>query len=139
LTGEIEVEVTGVVGVSPALWYFRYIASIFLTTQTTVLGGCQAKSSQTDRHKVIELVDDESTKYIAQLSNTCTSYLRDYNNDDLEKVLRYFFTALKKEDGSYYTGDSNFAILCGYNATSNVMGNTYIFSRIQISEILKPL
>jgi len=23
--------VTGVVGVSPALWYFRYIASIFLT------------------------------------------------------------------------------------------------------------
>jgi hypothetical protein len=31
LTGEIEVEVTGVVGVSPALWYFRYIASIFLT------------------------------------------------------------------------------------------------------------
>jgi hypothetical protein len=24
-------EVTGVVGVSPALWYFRYIASIFLT------------------------------------------------------------------------------------------------------------
>ena len=31
LTGEIEVEVTGVVGVSPALWYFRYIASIFFT------------------------------------------------------------------------------------------------------------
>ena len=58
LTGEIEVEVTGVVGVSPALWYFRYIASIFLTTQTPVLGGCRAKSSQTDRHKVIELVDD---------------------------------------------------------------------------------
>ena len=27
------VEVTGVVGVSPALWYFRYIASIFLTLQ----------------------------------------------------------------------------------------------------------
>jgi hypothetical protein len=36
LTGEIEVEVTGVVGVSPALWYFRYIASIFLTTQSPV-------------------------------------------------------------------------------------------------------
>jgi hypothetical protein len=31
LTGEIAIEVTGVVGVSPALWYFRYIASIFLT------------------------------------------------------------------------------------------------------------
>ena len=31
MTGEIAVEVTGVVGVSPALWYFRYIASIFLT------------------------------------------------------------------------------------------------------------
>ena len=31
LTGEIVVEVTGVVGVSPALWYFRYIASIFFT------------------------------------------------------------------------------------------------------------
>ena len=31
LTGEIAVEVTGVVGVSPVLWYFRYIASIFLT------------------------------------------------------------------------------------------------------------
>jgi hypothetical protein len=30
LTGEIPVEVTGVVGVSAALWYFRYIASIFL-------------------------------------------------------------------------------------------------------------
>jgi hypothetical protein len=29
LTGEIAIEVTGVVGVSPALWYFRYIASIF--------------------------------------------------------------------------------------------------------------
>jgi hypothetical protein len=28
---EIAIEVTGVVGVSPALWYFRYIASIFLT------------------------------------------------------------------------------------------------------------
>jgi hypothetical protein len=28
---EIAVEVSGVVGVSPALWYFRYIASIFLT------------------------------------------------------------------------------------------------------------
>jgi hypothetical protein len=31
LIGEIAVEVTGVVGVSPFLWYFRYIASIFLT------------------------------------------------------------------------------------------------------------
>jgi hypothetical protein len=31
LTGEIAIEVTGVVGVSPALWYFRYRASIFLT------------------------------------------------------------------------------------------------------------
>jgi hypothetical protein len=31
LTAEIAVEVTGVVGESPALWYFRYIASIFLT------------------------------------------------------------------------------------------------------------
>jgi hypothetical protein len=31
LTGEIAIEVTGVVGVSPALWYFRYIVSIFLT------------------------------------------------------------------------------------------------------------
>ena len=31
LTGEIAVEVTGVVGASPALWYFRYIVSIFLT------------------------------------------------------------------------------------------------------------
>ena len=31
LTGEIAVKVTGVVGVSPALCYFRYIASIFLT------------------------------------------------------------------------------------------------------------
>ena len=31
LTEEIAVEVTGVVGVSPALWYFRYIASICLT------------------------------------------------------------------------------------------------------------
>ena len=31
LTGEIAIEVTGVVGVNPALWYFRYIASIFLT------------------------------------------------------------------------------------------------------------
>ena len=31
LTREIMVEVTGVVGVSPALWYFRYIASICLT------------------------------------------------------------------------------------------------------------
>jgi hypothetical protein len=31
LTEEIAIEVTGVVGVSPALWYFRYIASIFLT------------------------------------------------------------------------------------------------------------
>ena len=30
LTEEIAVEVTEVVGVSPALWYFRYIASIFL-------------------------------------------------------------------------------------------------------------
>jgi hypothetical protein len=28
---EIAIEVTGVVGVSPALWYIRYIASIFLT------------------------------------------------------------------------------------------------------------
>ena len=33
-TGEITVEVTEVVGVSPALWYFRYIASIFLTLHT---------------------------------------------------------------------------------------------------------
>ena len=31
LTEEIAVEMTEVVGVSPALWYFRYIASIFLT------------------------------------------------------------------------------------------------------------
>jgi hypothetical protein len=31
LTGEIAVEVIGVVGVNPALCYFRYIASIFLT------------------------------------------------------------------------------------------------------------
>ena len=31
LTGEIAVEVTGVVGASPSLWYFRYITSIFLT------------------------------------------------------------------------------------------------------------
>ena len=39
LTGEIAVEVTGVVGVSPALWYFRYIVSIFLTTQVPVAEG----------------------------------------------------------------------------------------------------
>jgi hypothetical protein len=32
LTGEIAVEVTGVVGVSPALWYFRHIASIDYTS-----------------------------------------------------------------------------------------------------------
>ena len=31
LTEEIAVEVTGVVGVSPTLWYFRYRASIFLS------------------------------------------------------------------------------------------------------------
>jgi hypothetical protein len=31
LTGEIAVEVTGVVGMSPPLWYFKYIASIVLT------------------------------------------------------------------------------------------------------------
>ena len=31
LIGEIVVEVTGVVGVRPPLWYFRYIANIFLT------------------------------------------------------------------------------------------------------------
>jgi len=31
LIEEIAVEVTRVVGVSPAFWYFRYIASIFLT------------------------------------------------------------------------------------------------------------
>jgi hypothetical protein len=31
LTEELAVEVTEVVEVSPALWYFRYIASIFLT------------------------------------------------------------------------------------------------------------
>ena len=37
LTGEIAVEVTGVVGESPALWYSRYIASIFLTTQAPVV------------------------------------------------------------------------------------------------------
>ena len=37
LTEEIAVEVTEVVGVSPALWYFRYIASIFLTTQASVV------------------------------------------------------------------------------------------------------
>jgi hypothetical protein len=34
LTGEIAIEVTGVVGVSTALWDFRYIASIFLTLHT---------------------------------------------------------------------------------------------------------
>jgi len=50
---------------------------------------------------------DESTKYIAQLLSN-TSHLSDYSNDDLEKVLRYFFTALKKEEGSDYTGDSIF-------------------------------
>ena len=37
LTEEIAVEVTEVVGVSSALWYFRYIASIFLTTQVPVV------------------------------------------------------------------------------------------------------
>jgi hypothetical protein len=38
LTGEIAIEVTGVVGVSPALWYFRYMASIFFySTQAPVL------------------------------------------------------------------------------------------------------
>jgi len=39
LTGEIVIEVTGVVGVSQALWYFRYIASIFLT-QAPVIDPC---------------------------------------------------------------------------------------------------
>ena len=47
--------------------------------------------------------------YIAQLLSN-TSYLSDYNSDDLEKVLRYLFTTLKKEDGSDYTGDSIFAL-----------------------------
>jgi energy-converting hydrogenase Eha subunit G len=37
LTEEIAVEVTRVVGVSPALWYFRYIASIFLTPHKRLL------------------------------------------------------------------------------------------------------
>jgi hypothetical protein len=45
LTEEIAVEVTRVVGVSPALWYFRYIASIFLTPHKRldfVWGGFEA-------------------------------------------------------------------------------------------------
>jgi hypothetical protein len=57
LTGEIAVEVTGVVGVSPALWYFRYIASIFLTTQAPVVyltrsvsGAEKEKSDATCQH-----------------------------------------------------------------------------------------
>ena len=36
LTGEIAVGVTGVVGVSPALWYFRYSEHIFDSTQAPV-------------------------------------------------------------------------------------------------------
>ena len=33
-TGEIAVEVTGVVGASPALWYFRYIAPEHIVDST---------------------------------------------------------------------------------------------------------
>jgi hypothetical protein len=40
LTEEIAVEVTEVVGVSPALWYFRYIASIFLTLHKRLCVTC---------------------------------------------------------------------------------------------------
>jgi hypothetical protein len=42
LTGKIEIEVTGVVGVSPALWYFRYIASMVIPTSNQ--DGHQAKN-----------------------------------------------------------------------------------------------
>jgi hypothetical protein len=37
LTGGIAVEVTGVVGVSPALWYFRSSEHIFDSTQAPVI------------------------------------------------------------------------------------------------------
>ena len=43
LTGEIAGEVTGVVGASPALWYFRYIASIFSTLHTRLWLGFKMK------------------------------------------------------------------------------------------------
>jgi hypothetical protein len=40
LSGEIAIEVTGVVGVSPALWYFRYIACPpWHLTYSLVMGG----------------------------------------------------------------------------------------------------
>ena len=48
LTGEIAIEVTGVVGVSPALWYFRYIASIFFLLYTSACDLITEKKEHTD-------------------------------------------------------------------------------------------
>ena len=45
---EIAIEVTGVVGVSPALWYFRYIASIFLILHKRLWTMCMKKYGYLD-------------------------------------------------------------------------------------------
>ena len=55
LTGEIAIEVTGVVGVSPALWYFRYIASIFVTLHKRPWVGVEL-SDTIASHKTLTLV-----------------------------------------------------------------------------------
>ena len=57
LTGERAVEVTGVVGVSPALWYFRYIASLFLTLHKCLCSNKGNDQSSEIKSKVRQVLD----------------------------------------------------------------------------------
>jgi hypothetical protein len=54
-SGEIAIEVTGVVGVSPALWYFRYIASIFLTLHKRLWVESRSRATYFGRSRVLSL------------------------------------------------------------------------------------
>ena len=55
LTGEIAVEVTGVVGGSPTLWYFSYIASTFLTTQADSVNASSYSCPSVKHVRIIEI------------------------------------------------------------------------------------
>jgi hypothetical protein len=114
LTGEIEVEVTGVVGVSPALWYFRNIASICLTLH---------KRLCLDWQKLI-LMYYQSNNLTTLAIGLCPSFLFLYSGlfDWLHlKKIFVFFSSLR--------------ISLPDNKVSSSIGKSLLISRIPIRKI----
>jgi hypothetical protein len=89
LTGEIAIEVTGVIGVSPALWYFRYIASIFLTLYFHFLLLLNPKSYRKSLFSRSKFPKKFSGNFRSSLDNVFDSFELTSAMTVIDKLIKY--------------------------------------------------